>query len=336
MPREARLDYPGALHHVVARGVARGKIFGDDDDKRAFLGRMGELFRKSKTVCYAWSLMPNHFHLLLRTGADPLWRVMQKLLTWYAIRYNHKYRRVGHFFQNRYKAILCEEELYLLELVRYIHLNPLRAGMVEDLDGLRGYSWCGHRVILGGKTDGWQDVAFVLGLFDANKRKALEKYTDHIAEGIETVEKGDVSGGGLIRSAGGLEGLMAMIRNGDRIHGDSRILGSGEFVSSVIGKVEKRDRRRDGLGRRWNPEEVVKKAAVVVGVGRQEMMGRSRRSKVAEARALACKWLVEDIGMKGVSAARLMGITKSAVSKCITRGREVEAKLSVSLGDPAS
>ena len=318
----------------MARGVARCRIFNDDDDKRSFLERMGELFLKNGTVCYAWSLMPNHFHLLLRTGAVPLWHVMQKLLTWYAIRYNRRYRRSGHFFQNRYKSILCEEESYLLELVRYIHLNPLRAGMVKDMGGLRRYPWCGHGFILGEQENGWQDVDCILELFSGNRRNARDKYEIFISEWKNMDGKRDVGGGGMIRSAGGIEDLMAMIRNGGQIHGDPRILGSGEFVSSVIRNVEKKDRRKQGLGTRWKPENVIEKAAKVVGVRRQEMMGRSRRSIVADARALACKWLVEDIGMKGTATADLMRITKSAVSKSITRGREVEAMLSVSLGDP--
>jgi REP element-mobilizing transposase RayT len=130
MPRKARIDAPGALHHIIARGIARKKVFDDDVDRDFFLERLGTIVQESRTRCFAWALIPNHFHLLLKTGAIPIATVMKRLLTGYAMRYNRRHKRFGHLFQNRYKSILCQEDSYLLELVRYIHLNPLRAGLV--------------------------------------------------------------------------------------------------------------------------------------------------------------------------------------------------------------
>ena len=127
MPRTARIDAPGALHHIIARGIGRRRIFDDDADRDGFLERLGSVLIESGAICYAWALIPNHFHLLLRTGQAPVSSVMRRLLTGYAMGYNRRHRRVGHLFQNRYKSILCQEEPYFLELVRYIHLNPLRA-----------------------------------------------------------------------------------------------------------------------------------------------------------------------------------------------------------------
>ena len=132
MPRKARIDMPGALHHLIIRGIERGRIFRDDQDRNSFLGRLGKILAETKTPCYAWALLPNHCHLLLRTGKVPLASVMGRLLTGYAVNFNHKYRRHGQLFQNRYKSILCQEDSYFLELVRYIHLNPLRAKVVRD------------------------------------------------------------------------------------------------------------------------------------------------------------------------------------------------------------
>jgi putative transposase len=127
MPRTARIDAPGALHHIIARGIGRRRIFDDDADRDGFLERLGSVLIESGAICCPWALIPNHFHLLLRTGQAPVSSVMRRLLTGYAMGYNRRHRRVGHLFQNRYKSILCQEEPYFLELVRYIHLNPLRA-----------------------------------------------------------------------------------------------------------------------------------------------------------------------------------------------------------------
>ena len=133
MPRQSRIDAPGALHHVMIRGIERRKIFRDDKDRESFLDRLGGILLESATPCYAWSLLGNHAHFLFRTGRIPISGVMRKLLTGYAVTFNRRYHRHGHVFQNRYKSILCEEDAYLQELVRYIHLNPLRAGLVKDL-----------------------------------------------------------------------------------------------------------------------------------------------------------------------------------------------------------
>ncbi len=139
MPRKSRIDAAGALHHVMVRGIERGTVFRSDTDRNHFLERLGEILGETKTICYAWSLIPNHFHLLLRTGPVPISTVMRRLLTGYALWYNRRHRRHGHLFQNRFKSILCQEDVYFLELVRYIHLNPIRAGLVDDLDELGGY-----------------------------------------------------------------------------------------------------------------------------------------------------------------------------------------------------
>ena len=149
MPRLARLDAPGLLQHVMARGIERRELFRDKKDRKSFLDRLAIILEETKTQCYAWALIPNHFHLLLRTGPAPLSKVMRRLMTGYAVTFNKRHKRSGHLFQNRYKSIVCEEDAYLLELIRYIHLNPLRAGLVRDLKELDKYPWTGHSAMLG-------------------------------------------------------------------------------------------------------------------------------------------------------------------------------------------
>ena len=165
MPRKSRIDTPGALHHIIARGIERRSIFADDHDRDDFLERLGTVILETGTVCFAWALIPNHFHLLLKTGNAPISTVMRRVLTGYAIGYNHRHRRSGHLFQNRFKSILCQEDPYLKELVRYIHLNPLRAKIVPDLKSLNSYPYSGHSVLMGKIARKWQSTEYVLGLF---------------------------------------------------------------------------------------------------------------------------------------------------------------------------
>ena len=141
MPRLARLDAPGVLHHVIIRGIERRDIFEDNKDRDNLLNRLDTLLPAAKTSCYAWALLSNHAHFLLRTGTRGLSKVMGRLLTGYVVSFNRRYSRHGPLFQNRFKSIICQEDVYLRELVRYIHLNPLRAGIVSDFNRLNSYKY---------------------------------------------------------------------------------------------------------------------------------------------------------------------------------------------------
>jgi len=145
MPRKGRIDATGAVHHVVVRGIERSPIFRDSKDLENFLSRLSVLLKETSTSCYAWALIKNHVHLLLRSGRVGLSPLMRRLLTGYAQQFNRRHKRSGHLFQNRYKSFLCEEDPYLMELVRYIHLNPIRAGLVHDMAGLENFRWCGGK-----------------------------------------------------------------------------------------------------------------------------------------------------------------------------------------------
>ena len=110
MPRKARIDAPGALHHIIVRGIEKRQIFKDDKDRHQFIKRLDDVLTETETPVYAWALMPNHAHFLLKTGLTPIATIMRRLLTGYAGYFNRRHRRHGHLFQNRYKSILCQEE----------------------------------------------------------------------------------------------------------------------------------------------------------------------------------------------------------------------------------
>ena len=244
MPRKSRIDAPSALHHIIARGIEQKEIFKDDLDRNNFLDRLGVILTETKTTCYAWALIPNHFHLLLRTGSAPIATVMRRLLTGYAISHNRKHRRYGHLFQNRYKSILCQEDLYLLELVRYIHLNPLRAGLVTDLIQLGRYSYSGHGVLMGKFENDWQDIEWVLKLYDERLWIARRQYRAFVGKGGSQGRRKDLIGGGLIRSAGGWAAVKSMRKAKMFQKSDERILGDGDFVEQVLSATQEQMERK--------------------------------------------------------------------------------------------
>jgi len=180
MPRTARLDTPGLLHHVMIRGIERRKIFTDDVDRKDFIERLSDLLPETGTQCYAWSFLSNHADFLFRSGSQGIAALMRRLLTGYAIFFNKRHRRHGQVFQNRYKSVICQEDRYLQELVRYIHLNPLRARIVSDLEELAGYSYCGHSILMGNGKSDWQDIGYVLGCFGSNVRVVRRRYREYV------------------------------------------------------------------------------------------------------------------------------------------------------------
>ena len=180
MPRRARLDAPGTLHHVIIRGIERRRIVDDVADRKSLVERLGELAKGTKTRIYAWALMTNHAHVLLRSSEIGLSAFMRRLLTGYAIYYNRRHRRWGHLFQNRYKSIICDEDPYFKELVRYIHLNPVRGNLVKSLSKLDCYRWSGHGAIMGKVKYDWQDRDYVLGWFGHKQGAARKAYRNFV------------------------------------------------------------------------------------------------------------------------------------------------------------
>jgi putative transposase len=203
MPRKARIDAPGAIHHIICRGLERREIFYDNEDRDDFVSRLSRVLNDTSTRCFAWALIPNHFHLLLQTGSTPIATFMRRLLTGYAVTFNRRHDRHGHLFQNRYKSILCQEEPYLLELVRYIHLNPLRSGIVSSLEELERYRYSGHGQLMGRYEDSWLATDDILLRFAKTTNPARKIYSAFVAEGVDQGRRPELTGGGLLRSAGG-------------------------------------------------------------------------------------------------------------------------------------
>ena len=332
MPRKARIDAPGAVHHLIIRGIEKKNIFRSDADKHNFLKRLGSIIVDAETACYAWALMPNHIHLLLRTGLMPISTIMRRLLTGYAVSFNRKYNRHGHLFQNRYKSILCQEDPYLKELVRYIHLNPLRADLVSDLEALNTYPWCGHSAIMGKAKREWQNVDYILKLFGNSISSARKNYQIFVEKGVAEGQRSELTGGGLIRSLGGWQKVKAMRRADIRFKGDERILGESEFVEQVLKEAKDRlERRYDLAARGYDFEKVVARVAEVLDVEFRAVLRRDKQPQTVKARSLVCFWANRELGMSTVEIARRLRLCQSAVSKAARRGEQIASKFGFNL-----
>ena len=299
MPRKSRIDAFGALHHIMVRGISRQDIFSDHKDYSSFMERLGDLLIETKTSCYAWALIPNHFHLLLRTGNVPISVIMKRLLTGYAVNYNRLHNRCGHLFQNRFKSVLCQEDSYLLELVRYIHLNPLRAKLVDEYKNLAGYRYCGHGAIMGRRKVKWQDTDYVLGLFGDKESGARGEYGRFVRNGIEQGSRPDLTGGGLLRSYGGWTGVKLLRKTGDYQKGDERILGDGVFVSQVLAKAEesfKKYYRLEAAG--YDMKKLINRVSEITGISSEQIYDNQRDKRRTEARSILCFWAKEEMGIK--------------------------------------
>jgi REP element-mobilizing transposase RayT len=306
----------------MGRGIEGRDIFRDDRDREGFLKRLAdEVNRPGGPSLYAWALLPNHYHLLLRNGEGFLSPMMRRLMTGHAVTYNLRHKRQGHLFQNRYKSIVVEEEPYFLELVRYIHLNPVRAGVVDSLEELAGYRYAGHSVILGHREYQAQEAEAVLTRFSVKRNPAIDCYLRFVAEGFAEGRREELRGGGLVRSAGG-QVVMASRDSEERELSDERILGGGDFVGAILRNVEK------GCdGRKPTVEDVLQEVADKSGIGCEEILGASRTRKVSRARRQFFLHANEKAGATVTMLGRLTGRSHFAVRLAIEQAKsELQGK----------
>jgi REP element-mobilizing transposase RayT len=265
MARKPRIEVEGGLYHVFTRGNNRQLIFHDDDDYLKLLSSLEVQKERLPFYLYAYCLMPNHFHLLIERREDSISRIMHRLLTGYSQHHNRRYRKVGHVVQGRYKSILCQTDRYLAELVRYIHLNPIRAKLVAEPED---YRYSGHRSYLGLDRSGLVDVDPVLRHFGARKKQARERYMAFVRDG-----KGSDDQGEFYPSEEG------------------RLLGNDEFVDEMIhrtGEVTtKANHANNARGRDLNLDAIIRATEKASGMGRDDFHGVvKRRSAVAVKEAL--------------------------------------------------
>ena len=259
MARKPRIEFEGALYHVIGRGNRKEAIFLDDEDRQHFLTKLKDYKRQYGFILYAYVLMKNHLHLLIETGRTPLSKIMQGLLQSHTQWHNRKYHLVGHLFQGRYKAILCDKDTYLLELLRYLHLNPLRAGYRNPLK----YPWSSHHIYLVGQEDGLVCPELVLSLFDRSKRKALTAYEDFINDGFNEGARDD----------------FYQIK-------DQRILGDDDFYEGVMNRVHEPAETRGRMLKDKTLAEISATVAELYGITKAELRSKTRDQRIVKARSI--------------------------------------------------
>lgn len=315
MPRNARIDIPGLLHHVIVRGIERRPIFLDDQDREEFLSRFSSLLQETGTQCFAWALLDNHFHLLVRPDQGTLAAFMRRLLTGYAVVFNLCHNRAGHLFQNRYKSIVCDEDPYLLELVRYIHLNPIRAGVVSCLEDLDGFPWCGHAELAGKSDRHLIAPDTVLAFFSRRQQAARQLYGDFLADGLKGDRLQKLSRGGKKLS------LALNPALSDEAVFDDRILGGGSFVEKILDATCQGQKSS-----KITLSDLVHLVTEQFGVDPEELPLPSKERRIAQAKAVICYVAVRQLGIKGVEVAVMMGYSSTAVTHAAKRGETILAE----------
>jgi len=316
MARQARLDGPGVLHHVMARGLDRQRIFRDDRDREDFLRRVETLAVSGSWVVLAWALIPNHFHLLVQTGNSSLSRTMRSLMSGYAGYFNRRHRRSGHVFQNRFKSVVCEAESYFLELVRYVHLNPLRAGLVGSCAELDTYPYSGHSALLGKMGRPWQAADRVLMEFGSTATVGRREYGRFVHAGATQGRRPELTGGGLLRSQGGWEGVSELRGGRESYRSDERVLGSSDFVTALMEEVEARE---GSLRQTVALDDLARRISESYDVSVDAMIGGGRRRRVSEARSVLCWIWSGSLGRSGRELARYLGLSPQAVYAAVRR-----------------
>ncbi len=305
----------------MCRGIEKAVIFRDDIDRKRFTEIVRATVRQTRTTCLAWSLMPNHSHQALQTGPTPISKVMHRINTAYACSFNARHGRVGPLYQGRFRSIPVESEAYLHELIRYIHLNPLRGGLVRNLEELAAYEWSGHAALVSGTDDGILDVAAVAGLFAGQGCTAQAAIREHMLQGW-------IGGERPIDPEELLNRLRLETRH-DRAAPRTPLVVSRSFaaglMTDIAAAIDARSRRQSLFAAAgWTTESIRALVCRRLRIPTRRVASGARTRSVSRARAVIAWLATEYLGASRAEIARAVGVRHQAVRGCIARGRELE------------
>jgi len=313
MPRKARLSPPACFFHLMASGIEGQQIFRSDGDRKKFLDLLSAALRRTGYACYGWSLMGSHYHLVVRSSEQHLSKLMRGLNAGYAQYFSKTYHRRGYVFQDRYKSLVTQDQGYVEELIRYVHTNPLRAGVCRSVEELSTYPWTGHAVLMGNRTAEFQDTWPVLHKFGSTVASGRKGYLAFIAQAGRSEDELPV---------------YSLIRKGntdrDRRTPGAYVIGDPEFVKRVLAKDHARRAeisrfRLEGL----SIEDVASKIAAAGRIAPKDLLRRGRANRRAAMRkifAYACHCLY---GYPIVDIARYLGCAHSPMSLAVRQGEEL-------------
>lgn len=294
MARKKRIHYPGAFYHVMLRGNAKQDIFLGKRDVTRFEEILSQGLERYDIRLSAYCWMANHVHMALQVSDTPLAKMMQVLSQRYTGWFNHRYDRVGHLFQGRYRAILVDEQGYLREIVRYIHLNPVRAGIVSDP---AEYAQSSHRAYLDPmeKTASWLSIDSVLRLFGTAREEALARYRHFMGRPVE-------------------DDHLELLRKGGS-HGD--ILGDDDFVRKIEAG-EQTAGPRTAIPRDISLDDLTEQVAKKFQVTPDNIRSRARNRNITHARAAFAMTAVDHTCHTLKDVAAYLGREVSTLSRQIT------------------
>ncbi len=297
MARKPRIEFEGAFYHVITRGNQRQRVFKDRDDYERYLKILGNYKIQYNYVLYAYVLMSNHIHLLIETKEKPLSKILQGINQSYTIYFNKRYGMVGHLFQGRYKAILCEKDAYLLSLVKYIHLNPIRARVVKNLEE---YPWSSHRCYVGRvRNEGIVDTEQVLKMFSEDRGRARRLYREYMGQG-EGVKREDV---------------YSTV--------SQRVLGGEEFVRRVFmktGRAEVWGKKRH----EYTLLEIGEGMERVYGVTLRQLREKSKEEGIVSGRKVM-SLVAKEYGYKGQEIAEYLRRDPAVITRYLKEGKRLES-----------
>ncbi len=298
MARKPRIEFEGGFYHVITRGNQGQKVFLEEKDFLKYLEFLSDYKERYGFGVYAYVLMSTHVHLLIETGNVPLSKIFQGINQRFTMYYNWRYGTVGHLFQGRYKAILCDKDTYLLSLIKYLHYNPVRAGIVKQPEA---YRWSSHREYLGLKKSRIVDTAQILGIFSEDLKKGRRLYREYMGK-EERVSKEE-----FYRTV------------------DQRILGDEAFVE----KVKERFENTPLKGRRHHEMslgEIARGIEEFTNIHISELMGKAKDSKVMEGRKLF-SLIGKEYGYKGKEIAEFLRKDPAAVTGYLLRSQDLKGKM---------
>lgn len=320
MPRMQRLFFPGAMVHIMARGIEGRKIFSDDQDKLEFLTRFTKHRAEIGYLCHAWCLMDNHYHFLLRLNEQPVSKLMRPLNGGFARWFNKKYDRRGYLFQDRYKSVLCQDQEYAQQLVRYIHLNPIRGGLVKNLNQLKSWKWCGHAFLLGRKNalgGDFQERTRTLRRFGRAESLAIENYLTYLTDGIKS---------GSPEKAGWIN-LESSIEFNGAEKGWPAVIGNPEFVRNAMSRHNVGNvRRHRTTDYDYVLGKIHKEICAAYNIRQEELFRRARQSARAKARFAFCYKTHKEELLPLSVISRYLNISIPSVTNLMKHGEDIVKK----------
>jgi putative transposase len=321
MPRKARLNVPGAVYHIMGRCLDHLTLFADDADREQFLSLLALYLERTGTKCYAWVLMDNHYHLVLRLSDRKLWELMKPLNMHYAHYHRKKNGRRGPLFMDRFKSIATQDQNYIEELVRYVHLNPVRAGICKDLMGLKKYLWCGHGALMGHEGRTFQDVKTVLKRFGRTPEDARVNYHEFLMEGLKIDFEDDNLVDLVRKSNSGEEGGRKVT---------CWVIGDRDFVEQAVASAEANHLRISRFEREGgNIENIVAGICQKFDITTELLKERHRGDVASDARKALAYIAAKKFRAPLMVIADYLGVGRTAVSAMSRSGREIVKKYSI-------